>query len=187
MYNGLKTTLIFTLGAAAGSAATWFVLKTKYEKMVQEERETIREYYRKKYEKHSEPTEADLEKAIDTYMDDEDKAEYTEILEDYDGGMNKREKGGSGVMKIGSDPEVIPPDEFGEMDDYDTEYLTYYNDGVLAYDTNNIPIDDIDAVVGYESLEHIGEWEDSILHVRNDRLRTYYEITEDARNYADIM
>ena len=187
MYNGVKTTLIFALGAAAGSAATWFFLKTKYEKMVQEEREAIREYYRNKNNKSEED---ELEEEIESIMedDDEDEAYYGSILEEegYDGGMNEREKGGLGAMKIGSDPEVIPPDEFGDIEEYDHEYLTYYNDGVLT-DDKDIPIDDVDAVVGLESLDRFGEWEDDIVHVRNDRLKTYYEITQDERDYSDIM
>ena len=168
MYNGVKSVLIFTLGAAAGSVATWWFLKDKYEK----------------YD-NGDPTE-DYEAVGPDDITDECKQEYSDILEDYEGGMNKREKGGSDTMKNGSDPVTIPPDEFGEDEDYDTEYLNYYNDGVLADDCD-IPIEDVDAVVGLDSLEQFGEWEDDIVHVRNDRLRTYYEITQDARNYSDVV
>ena len=44
-------------------------------------------------------------------------------------------------------PYVISPEEFGDFDEYTKLSLTYYSDGVLA-DENDEIVDDIDETVG---------------------------------------
>ena len=83
-------------------------------------------------------------------------------------------------------PYIIPPEEFGENEDYDTISLTLYSDGVLADDADK-PITDIDEVIGNESLEHFGEYEDDSIFVRNDKLKCDYEVLIDERKYAQVL
>ena len=54
-----------------------------------------------------------------------------------------------------------------EHDDYDTISLTYYSDNVLADEDNEI-IEDVEGVVGEDSLNHFGEYEDDAVYVRNN-------------------
>ena len=63
--------------------------------------------------------------------------------------------------------------------------LTYYADQVLT-DENNEEVDDVEEIVGEESLTHFGEYEDDSVFVRNDRLKCDYEILLDQRNYSDV-
>ena len=67
-------------------------------------------------------------------------------------------------------PYVIAPEEFGEEYEYDTISLTYYSDRVLTDDDDEI-VEDVEDVVGFESLESFGEYEDDSVFVRNDRLK----------------
>ena len=83
-------------------------------------------------------------------------------------------------------PYDISPDEFGEFDDYEKISLTYYKDQILA-DDGDEPIEDIDEVVGSESLNCFGEYEDDAVFVRNDRLKCDYEILLDHRKYSDVV
>ena len=82
-------------------------------------------------------------------------------------------------------PYVISPEEFGEFEEYEKISLTYYADKVLA-DENDEEVDDVDEIVGEESLNHFGEYEDDSVFVRNDRLKCDYEILLDQRNYSDV-
>ena len=82
-------------------------------------------------------------------------------------------------------PYVISPDEFGEFAGYDTVSLTYYADRVLADDNDDV-IEEVDDVVGTESLSHFGEYEDDSVFVRNDRLKCDYEILLDQRKFSDV-
>lgn len=82
---------------------------------------------------------------------------------------------------------VITPDEFATEDEYETVSLTFYNDKILANDINGEIIEDVDSIVGIDSLEHFGEYEEDCVYVRNDRLRTDYEILLDERNYSEAF
>ena len=83
-------------------------------------------------------------------------------------------------------PYVIEPEIFGEDPDYETISLTYYADGVLT-DENNCIIDpgEIESLIGEESLDHFGEYEDDSVFVRNEERKTDYEILSVPGNYDD--
>ena len=69
-------------------------------------------------------------------------------------------------------------------DRYETESLTYYSDGVLTDEYDN-PIEDIERLVGSDALTHFGEYEDDSVFVRNDDLKTDFEILKDYAKYYD--
>lgn len=86
----------------------------------------------------------------------------------------------------GDIPYVIPPEEFGEMEGYNKYSLTYYADHILTDDTDCV-IDDVDSLIGFESLTHFGEYEDDSVFVRNDRTRSDYEILRSLRTYSEVI
>ena len=45
MNNTFKNVLIFAAGAFIGSAVTWKLVKTKYEKIAQEEIDSVKDFY----------------------------------------------------------------------------------------------------------------------------------------------
>ena len=63
--------------------------------------------------------------------------------------------------------------------------MTLYADGIVA-DENDAIVEDMNDCIGFESLAHMGEYEPDILYVKNDRLRVYYEITRDLRQYEEV-
>lgn len=79
---------------------------------------------------------------------------------------------------------VISPDEFEDNEDYDTIYLTYYADGVLADEMDKQV--KIETTIGKESLKHFGEYEDDLLHVRDDKVKIYYEVAKDNRKFSEV-
>ena len=111
MYNGLKGTLIFVLGAAVGSAVTWKILKTKYDKIVQDEIDSFKETVVKKIEL-SKTIHKDIEvgkalvKGIQDGIDSENYDKYSDLAKPY-----SSEEGGSDSMNR---PyiKIIPHDEF---------------------------------------------------------------------------
>ena len=83
------------------------------------------------------------------------------------------------------DPFVIDPSEFGENPEYDTETLTYFADGVLVDDVDDV-IEEPDIVVGLENLKIFEEFGATTVYVRNDIYKTDYEIIRDDWNYSDL-
>lgn len=180
MKDILSKALIFTAGAAIGSVVTWKLLDAKYAKRAESEIEEIRAYYGSKFsseepdlEQNEEPSPLDFSK--------EEKEEYLQIAANYTTG-----KGGSESMTVGTPPYVISPEEFDSLDDYDTESLTYYTDGILTDDDDNV-IEDIENTVGRDFASHFGEYEDDSVFIRNEVLKTDYEILMDYRPYADVV
>lgn len=181
MKSILSKVVIFSLGAAAGSVVSWKLLKTKYEQIAQEEIESVREVYSKK-QKELKKLEESYNSSIKLNSEKEkpvedDKNQYRNIAENY-------KKGGSESMK--NKPYVVTPEEFGELDEYETISLTYYSDGILT-DERDEPIDNVDELVGVESLDRFGEYEDDSVFVRNDRLKCDFEILADNREYTEIV
>ena len=178
MNTTLSKVLIFAAGAAIGSAVTWKLLDAKYAQRADQEIKAVKEYYEGKYA--SKDVENDIEEEeVDVEYSDEEKEEYLHLVQNY-----TSEKGGS--ESVGTAPYVIPPEEFNTMDDYECESLTYYTDGVLADDNDDI-IEDVDNIVGKDFASHFGEFEDDSVFVRNERLRTDYEILKDYRPYSDVV
>lgn len=80
---------------------------------------------------------------------------------------------------------VIPPSEFGEEEGYSIVELTFYKDHILAEEFDIV--EDAEHIIGYDSLNHFGEYENDAVHVRNDRMKCYYEILLDERTYEEAL
>lgn len=166
----LSKILIFAAGAAIGSAVTWKIASTTRDKIIQEEVDSVKESLSKLYSKETKEEEV---------IAPTDKEIYKSIAQDNGYiNYNKKDTEVSDVER----PYIISPDEFGEYHGYDTLSLTLYADGVLTDDQDEI-IDDIDEIVGKDSLNHFGEYEDDSVFVRNDRLKCDYEILLDSATY----
>lgn len=183
-----KHILAFALGAAVGTAASWRILKVKYEQIAQEEIDSVKGYYSEKYAQ-KEKTESEKEETTSDDAEsklDEKYSDYSTILDGnrYSRASYNVEKKTVGVP--GKTPYVIAPEEFGEMDGYSTISITYYADQVLADDADHI-INDVEDTVGFDSLTHFGEYEDDSVFVRNDRRKCDYEILLSQRKYSEVL
>lgn len=197
MNNKIASIFVFALGAALGSLATWKYAKTKYERIAQEEIDSVKEVFRKQASTTEQRVEDKCEEETEIEEEDpEDEPENTEYR-DYrsitsryistteENEVKNEQKGGGRTMT--EKPYVISPDDFGELDGYETSSLTYYADGVLEDDYYVVIEEDaVDDMVGIESLEHFGDNVEDTVFVRNDKLRTDFEIQRDLRKYSEI-
>lgn len=197
MKSKLIGAFLFVAGAAVGSAVTWKVLKTKYERIAQEEIDSVKEAFGKlgtsPYEdEDSEKCDAeqeDEEEGPPEEIDGEDPQDHMQRLYEYEAKLQRlkyssvehRQEGGGEPVILA--PYVISPDMFGE-DDYETSMLTYYADGVLEDDYWNV-IENVEDVVGSDFMNHFDEYTDDTVFIRNEELHTDYEITRDKRTYAE--
>lgn len=171
--------LFFAAGAAIGSAVTWKIVKTKYEKIAQEEIESVREMYENEYSWHAE--DEDCEEVEEEENEEEEderlKKKYGKLVKDAGYTL---EEGDDDVIE----PYVIIPEEFDEVG-YTTISLVYYADGVLAYSDTNERVEDIGELVCEDFAAHFGEYEEDSVFVRNDNLRMDIEILRDLRTYQE--
>lgn len=176
--------IMFALGAAMGSAVTWQFAKKKYEQIAEEEINSVKEIFSKREQNFS-----DVEITVEPQSSAEARLEKFEAKPDistYAGILKNEGYVPEGTEMAENKPYVISPDEFGEFKDYDTISLTYYADQILVDDEGD-KIEDVDDVVGMESLTHFGEYEDDSVFVRNDRLKCDYEILMDERTYSEVQ
>lgn len=180
---------IFAAGAAIGSAVTWFCVKKYYEKIANDEIDSMKEWLARRVEeqdKHDEdqtPDEAAEPVEEPEEESNDDRATYEEMVDRLS--YNNYYHGPTKEVDDMDEPYVIKPEIFGEEDDYEEVSLTYYADGVLCDERDN-RIKDIAGTVGEDYAEHFGDYEDDSVFVRNDRLKTDFEILKDWRNYSDL-
>jgi hypothetical protein len=173
----MKGLFIFAAGLAVGAVAGACLVKNKVLADAKEEVEEVREYYRNKHDevKEEEPqVEVEVPQDVDVVKDIVKENGYTNY--------NKPE---SINVPQYDDPYVIDPSEFGEEPGYDTMTLTYFADGVLVDDVDDV-IEEADVVVGLENLKVFEEFGATAVYVRNDIYRTDYEILRDDWNYSDL-
>lgn len=193
MSNIMSKVVIFAAGSAVGSVATWALIKNKYEQLVKEEVQSVKDYYSRMHEKDT-PDDAedpqDEEPAEETERSPEEETEeareaYFQAIEELGYAHYNDDIFEKGDPEADEGPRVITPDEFGERDDYEIRSLMYYADHVLTDDDDNI-INDVDSLVGSDSLTHFGEYEEDSVFVRNDELETDFEILLEPRHYSDL-
>lgn len=178
--NTCKSLLIFLAGAAIGTITTNKLLKTKYEQIAEEEIASVKEVYAKKMKKLEEPTEGDTEPEPTKEMVNQ----YREMASGYTNYSKMEKEAEKEVVEVYT-PQVISPDDY-DTNGFRTQTLTLYADGVLADELDNV-ITNVDEIVGEESLEHFGEYEEDTVYVRNEELETDFEILKDDSNYRDML
>ena len=180
----------FAVGAMAGSVVTWCFVKKEYERIAQEEINSVKEVFFRK-EEHTGAKNAseigqevtrDLNNGIarmaaEQAKEKPDLVQYAAMVQKY-GGTVEGEKEAPMKEKF---PYVISPEEFGEFEEYERISLTYYADGVLVDDNNEV-VDDVEDIVG-DALDHFGEYEDDSVFVRCDERKCDYEILLDERSF----
>lgn len=147
-------------------------------------------YFAKNYIKRPKPVEEeDYEEALEKYQGAEiETADIStdKFAEGYTNYSNiKNEAPVKAEETKNSGIHVISPDDLYQEEEYDMVYYTYYDDGVLA-DENDMEVKDPENVVG-DALKHIGEYEPDVIHVRNDNINMYYEISRDMRCYREVV
>jgi hypothetical protein len=199
--------LLFAAGAAIGSVVTWKIVKSRYERIAQEEIDSVKAAFNDRLaELQDDDDETGPEDESDERQEcagqinwdeledleeddegpDEDLREYARIVERY----SDREKFESDIKKKGGadnmarEPYVISPYDFGELDGYKQFELTYYADNILEDEDYNI-VTDADELIGPDALMTFGEYEDDAVFVRNERLRADFQILKDYRTYDE--
>ncbi len=176
MSNKISGIISFVVGVLAGSAAAALLLKKKYENMANEEIESVKKAFRKKQESIDKSLDELNAERMRGYSAELRKHNYAGCFEDKDEGEEEKPAKG---------PYVIPPDDYGEFDDYKTISLTYYSvDKVLADDDDNI-VDDVANTVGEDVFERFND--DDYVFVRDDWRKCDYEILCDNRAYSEVV
>ena len=208
----IKNLFIFGVGAAIGAAITYKLVSDKYESIIQEEVESVKESLglfskavdEEDCEKEVEDTKEnpkvyeplkgekkDYENMIAYHQyhksSDSESDEEEVVEEENDNPLEFHKIESPDTHSFKNNIYVIPPQEYGVIDDYELIDLTLYSDNVLCDDMDEV-VEDVDNSCGRDYINHFGDYDEpEVVHVRNDILRCDYEITKDSRLYADVV
>ena len=200
LFKGL---CIFGAGVIAGAFVAARAVKEKYQQEAEEEIAEMREYYReltknaktpdedKMLEEDEKRKEEKEENTKNDFKPIEELEEAKEIIKDK-GYINYTHYNDTDIKENKREEQVdeneiyiIDPEEYGgENGEYDTATLTYFKDGVLA--------DEVDEIVAYniiggeENLQPFKDYPDcNAVYVRDDNIMVDYEILRDPYQYDE--
>lgn len=186
--KAIKGIFIFAIGALSGTFVGAQLAKKKYEEIANEEIEEIRDYYRKinkeladqLVDKTAEPEKVEESKEVEEIV--EERKQYENIIKrgNY---MAVDEEEQNNVC---DEAYPIDPSEFGNEGKNATETLTYFADGVLVNEVDEV-VEDPDLVVGRHHIDIFNEFPDATcVYVRNDLDGMDYEIIKDDWCWSDF-
>ena len=180
----MKGLFIFAAGVVAGAVAGAYLVKDKIMADAKQEIEEVREYYKSK--KESKKEEIVEEQPIEEVNEEK---EYEKIVVN-SGYVNYNKPEQITQHSVFEDvPYAIDPEEFGDKEEegWDTTTLTYFADGVLVDDVDEI-VEEPDVVVGLDNLRIFEEFPDATcVYVRNETWRTDFEILRDDWKWSDLQ
>ena len=206
----MKNVLWFMCGATLGSLVTWKLVDEKYKRLAQKEIDEVREYYKgKKEEEPEEVNEYPHKTGVGPYPGKEERdmsyverEEYSKVLtdlgyskedvdtlsEDPDISIELNEDGEYEVFvepPTKAAPYVISPQEFGDQIGFDAENWTFYADGILTNDADQIvDEEEIGLYIG-DGLDHFGDFEYDSVHIRNEGMKCDIEILKHDQGYDE--
>lgn len=179
MNKCISKVFIFVAGMAVGSLATWKYVEKKYQQLAQEEIDSVKEVFCNKKNNEDESSET-----------------YNELTESYitvDPTDNRPKNYDLRFIHQLTPEEdeddytsVIDEIEYGQAEDYDMMELTYFRDGKVANGWLEL-IPNVDGTLGTEFFDHFGDLEGDSVYVRNDKLKTDFEIVLDSRTYSEAL
>ena len=200
----MKNVLIFLIGAAAGAGAMYLALRKKVEKEINKALSEIDEDKYGKEEnktteepeqKESEPGKRDLTayhevlKKVDYTKAAPATEEVTTMTESVEKSVEEltekaQEIVGKPKAKKTKVPKKVTPDEFDATNDDGKMTLTYYADGVLADDEDNVydPVE----TMGATNFKNFKATYDPV-YILNYANGIIYEVVQDNRKYSDIV
>lgn len=188
----IKKLLLFLAGGASGGLAVWMILKKKYENTMAREVEEIRKDIEKGYyegRKDRLPFDPDIEEndieiakkvseKILQYADDAKNKDNVRNILERKGYVNYSNAGKEepvrnettddpGYIPEPDEIEIIAPDEYGELRDYEKETLYYLRDKILVDEKGNV-IENVGDYVSFDALDQFGLYgEADSVYVRN--------------------
>lgn len=184
----MKKLFIFAAGVVAGAVAGAYAVKERCMQQAEEEIQSVKQMYKEKIKNMQEPKQENKIEEQSEEVEEIEKEEYKEIIDNsgyvnYGNYMNKEDN--NVVNNSTNDlPYIIEPEEFGE-DGYDTSTITFYADGVLIDEVDDI-VDDPDTLLGLDNLRVFEEFGASSVYIRNDIWKMDFEVLKDDWCYSDL-
>lgn len=208
----MKNLIIFLAGAAAGTGVTYYCLRKYYNDQMESTIQEIKLDYDERLKSQTNASQHETEEQSDesegyvkpenysktsrkNHKTEDNQFDYNALSKDGLADENQDEEPEEMISHItvkteppkGRKRYCISPDEFIELDGREKITLTYFEgDQVFMDENEQVDLNGLKNV-GKSNLDHVGDYEDGTLYVRNDDNGTDYEIIFDDRSYADFI
>ena len=179
----MKNILFFISGAAIGSVITWKILEKKYRDLAEEEIQSVIDMFESKYNVKKESSKQTSENKKE---ENNDKINYSNILKTND--YSDSDDNYTVNVEYDEDyiyPYIINGEDFDTLDDYGCKTLTYYADGVITDEIDQI-VPEVEALIGADTLSHFPELNSDVMYVRNENDEMDYEIIKSKQTFSEI-
>ena len=191
-----NSVIAFALGVSIGAGVAWYIAKSKYEALANEEIESVKAAFAADYEKQTVAQDSESVKDISekkpVTVEHSDSIRKPESIKEY----AERIKNGTNYAACSKEecndipdkatvdgPYKIDNDEVGNLDDYEVIELNLYNNDILCDDMDErMTEQDIRDTVGRDYLELCPEGVDQLC-IRNDEKRCDYSIVRCDEDY----
>ena len=183
----IKGLLIFAAGAVAGTVAGIGISKRHFEAIAAQEINEVRDYYRKankELEEQKEEQKEEQENTEEEEVVEETIEEYNNIIK-YGNYVTTEEIDDEEDDYSDDEPYIIDPSEFGNNGNYATQTCTYFADGVLVDDVDEV-IEDPEKLVGNLHVDIFRDFDATSVYVRNDWMKMDFEILKDDWFWSDF-
>lgn len=180
MNNKVSLVFAFLLGGVCGGVAAWKYSERIHKKVFEAQVEANVELeLRRRKENNSTQNGKQTSRDIPAKPD---LKEYAKTIKKYEYSsedvMDEEEMKEPYIIKDDDDSIVlIGPEELGLDESYNIRELTYYADGVLVNEDDEV-IDIPTALIGPDALNHFGDYVDNCVFVCNNEAQCYYEVTK---------
>jgi hypothetical protein len=188
----------FAVGAGVSFLVTRKLLDVKYAEFAQEEIESVKsQFARRQSKNNSEPKgEEGGHLTVHSSLEGTRTNEYNSVKQNYNR-IGQQEEDEVDMDEAEEDesincdhPYVIDDESFcNEFLKHDKLSITYYVEDNVLVDDNEEIVDDVDGLVGYENLSIMstGMVNPNIIHIRNERIATDFEIAVNPNSYQEIV
>ena len=188
MDSTVKTAAAFALGVVTGLGIGYYISKKRQPEYTSDDSQAVAEETSETTTTDDIDISIDTQTVIDAIEDNSLKRELEKLTAKY------REKpvyedipSFAQPGRVTEErPYVIDEEDVGMLPDYEQITLTYYADGKLADEEDDI-VENQDFIVGTEWRERFEKYDEDMVVVRNDALKCDYEISRDFRRYRDIL
>lgn len=173
----MNQTIIFCGGVVVGGVIGYFIGKKREESFRESEIESIKETYSRNVKKA-----ADIYDVANEEMKKESRVGMEKLHVSYipDDSKSADEEWDEAEKQNPVEPEMVPyvvsPDAFAnEHAEYAKLTYVYYEDNEVLINEEEECVD-IDSSIGYDAINHFGEYEKDAVFVRNEALGNDYEV-----------
>lgn len=172
----MKSFLMLLAGVGIGVGVSWVYHKNKYEQLVEEELESVREHSRKYTKEDYDKANRKEDASRQPISKDEAIKNYNEVIKD-NAYSHEPEK----------DIFIVTPDDFSTIPGYDADSLNYHTNDIISNDDEEeVDVEDLLGMTALEIKDHFGQYEEDAVYIRNTLLHTDYEILRSLDDFEPI-